>query len=293
MISSMTGYGRGEVSAEGITVAAEVRSVNNRFLEIQTRLPQSLALHENEVKELIRSKLSRGKVSLNVTLNNNNDGNIPLKINKTALRSYHKLLLEMKKSLKLKESIKLEHLLMFSEIFEPRDAEEENTIEWQIAQQAITKALEELAAMREKEGKELCNDLRLRIQWIEKVIDEVQTVNKQRIPQERLRLQERIKELLEDRSIIDEQRLEFELALLADKLDVTEECVRFRSHNKFFIELLENAEPAGRRMGFLLQEMNREANTIGAKVNDAAIQHKIVAVKEELEKIREQLQNIE
>jgi uncharacterized protein (TIGR00255 family) len=293
MISSMTGYGRGEVSAEGVTVAAEVRSVNSRFLEIQTRLPQSLTLHENEVKELIRSKLARGKVTVNITVEHNNGSEVPLKINKTALRSYHKLLSEMRRALKLKESVKLEHLLMFSDVFEPHDGDESNNVEWQIAQQAIAKALAELAVMRIKEGKELLNDLRQRIQWIGQTIDEVEILSKQRIPEERTRLQERIKQLLDDRSIIDEKRLEFELALLADKLDVTEECVRFRSHNKFFIESLDNEEAAGRRLGFLLQEMNREANTIGAKANEATIQHKIVSVKEELEKIREQLQNIE
>lgn len=289
----MTGYGRGEVSAEGITVAAEVRSVNNRFLEIQIRLPQSIGQRENEVKELVRSKLSRGKVTVNITVEHTNTDGVPLKINTTALRSYHTLLLEIRKALKLKESVKLEHLLMFSDVFEPLDTDESHDKEWQLTQQAVTKALDELAVMREKEGKELLNDLRTRIRWIEKTIEEIEMLSKQRIPDERTRLQERIKQLLEDRSIIDEKRLELELALLADKLDVTEECVRFKSHNKFFIESLENEEAAGRRLGFLLQEMNREANTIGAKANDAAIQHKAVAIKEELEKIREQLQNIE
>ena len=124
-------------------------------------------------------------------------------------------------------------------------------------------------------------------------VDEIETLSKQRIPEERKRLNERITQLLEDKSIVDLNRLELEIALLADKLDVTEECVRFRSHNKFFLQAMTHSEAAGRKLNFLVQEMNREANTIGSKTSDAEIAHLIVQIKEELEKIREQLQNIE
>lgn len=289
----MTGYGRSKVSAEGITALAEIRSVNSRFLELQTYIPSSLALREKEVKELIRSKITRGKITLTVTLEKDNGEIIPLRINQAALKAHYKVLSELKRTLKLREKIKLEHLLMFSNIIEPIERDISNDIEWRIAQQAIVDALDKLTSMRLNEGCELANDLRERLQVIAAAIDEIEKLSKQRILETRENLREKLNKLLEDRTIIDEKRLELELVLLADKLDITEECVRFRSHNKFFIESMDNNEASGRRLSFLLQEMLREANTIGAKANDASITHKVVNIKQELEKIREQLQNIE
>ena len=147
--------------------------------------------------------------------------------------------------------------------------------------------------MRAAEGAELMKDLKKRLKQIEDLLTKIERLAATRLPQELEKLQERLKELLTDTSVIDKGRLELEVALLADKLDVTEECVRFRSHNKFFLEGLAEKESAGRKLNFLVQEMNREANTIGSKANNAEIAHLIVLVKEELEKIREQLQNIE
>jgi uncharacterized protein (TIGR00255 family) len=147
--------------------------------------------------------------------------------------------------------------------------------------------------MRQNEGRELVKDLEPRIRRLNETVDRIEALSKERIPEERRRLNERITQLLEDKNIIDQNRLELEIALLADKLDVTEECVRFRSHNKFFLEALASEESAGRKLNFLVQEINREANTIGSKMNDAEIAHLVVQMKEQLEKIREQLQNIE
>ena len=147
--------------------------------------------------------------------------------------------------------------------------------------------------MRQREGIELMNDFIARLNRLKEIIDEVERIAKTLVPEERARLEERLNRLLSDKSVIDRGRLELELALFADKLDVTEECVRFRSHMKFFQEALGGEESAGRKLGFLVQEMNREANTIGAKASSAQIAHLVVVMKEELEKIREQLQNIE
>jgi uncharacterized protein (TIGR00255 family) len=159
--------------------------------------------------------------------------------------------------------------------------------------QALVKAVDSLKKMREKEGAELARDSKERIVKINKNIDAVEHLSKKRIPEERKRLTDRIAQLVEDKSVINNQRLELEIALLSEKLDVTEECVRFRSHNKFFLEALQSKESEGRKLNFLIQEMNREANTIGSKCNDVEIAHIVVGMKEELEKIREQLQNIE
>jgi uncharacterized protein (TIGR00255 family) len=175
---------------------------------------------------------------------------------------------------------------------EPGEVESADEQEWTVAEKALSKALDELKLMRQKEGTELRKDLELRLQSLEGKIDSIETLSRERIPEQRTRLKERIQQLLTS-GTVDENRLELEIALLADKLDVTEECVRFRSHNKFFLEALTSEESAGRKLNFLVQEMNREANTIGSKAADATIAQLIVEVKEELEKIREQLQNVE
>jgi uncharacterized protein (TIGR00255 family) len=194
---------------------------------------------------------------------------------------------------KLHERVKLEHLLTFSDVLEPVDEEETDETEWELMQESIRQALESLNAMRAQEGSELAADLEKRIRWMDETLNEVEKLSKERIPEERINLHERISELVEDKFVIDQNRLELEIALLVDKLDITEECVRYRSHNKYFLEALNKNEAAGRKLNFLVQEMNREANTIGSKSSDATIAHLIVGLKEELEKIREQLQNIE
>jgi uncharacterized protein (TIGR00255 family) len=199
----------------------------------------------------------------------------------------------LRKSLKIQGKIGLEHLLQFPDILEVDEFAQGDENEWTLARGAVTLALDQAARMRQEEGGELLKDFIQRITVIEKTLGEVETLAQQRIPEERAELQERVKALLTDPSIIDEKRLEMEFALLLDKLDVTEECVRFRSHNKFFLEALKNGESVGRKLNFLLQEMNREANTIGSKSNSSEIAHRVVAIKEDLEKIREQVQNIE
>ncbi|MCX6137703.1 MAG: YicC family protein [Ignavibacteriales bacterium] len=293
MIRSMTGYGRGEFSSGGTTAIVELRSVNSRYLELVSRVPRSLSLRENEMKELVRSRVIRGKITLNATVQGDADANISVRVNKDAVKAYKKLLNDVRKTAGLKEPVNLSHFLSFSDIFENDAKEEDDTTLWTVFEKALVAAIEQLQTMRANEGREIAKDMVKRIKGIESRLKEVETLAKQKVPEERARLQERIEALVSDKRIIDTQRLELEIALLADKLDVTEECVRFRSHNKFFLEALEREEGAGRKLNFLIQEMNREANTIGSKTNDAAIAHHVVAIKDEMEKIREQLQNFE
>jgi len=292
MIASMTGYGRGEATGDGVTVAVELRSVNSRFLEVATRLPRTLSLRENEIKELIRKKISRGKITMAVAVDRDSNGALPMKINVPAAKAYYKLLNQLKKSVKLNETVKLEHLLRFSEVIEQEDIQSTDELEWSVLQQALDKAVDALLAMRRNEGGELEKDFRVRIGLLEERLGAIETLSKEQVPKERARLRERITQLIENEKV-NEERLEVELALLADRLDVTEECVRFRSHNKFFLEALKQDEAAGRKLNFLIQEMNREANTIGSKSSAAEIAHLVVGIKEELERIREQLQNVE
>ena len=293
MVASMTGFGRAEVSKDGINISAEVRSVNSRYLDLTLRLPRSISQREKELKDIVRTFLNRGNLNITVKIAYDSNGAIPLKVNTAAAKSYFKLLNEIRKSVKIREQVKLEHLLTFSEVLEPVGEEETDEREWELVQETVRQALENLNTMRSQEGSELAKDLEKRIHRMEETLNEVEKLSKERIPEERKNLHERIAQLVEDKFVIDQNRLELEIALMVDKLDITEECVRYRSHNKFFLEALNKNEAAGRKLNFLVQEMNREANTIGSKSSDAAIAHMIIGLKEELEKIREQLQNIE
>jgi len=292
MVSSMTGFGRGEASGAGVTVAVEIRSVNNRFLDVATRLPRALSLRENDIKEIVRRKINRGKVTVVVSTERPTNGTIPIRVNVAAAKAYHRLLKDLRKAVKLKETVKMEHLLQFSDILEQDAAGDVDEQEWRLVEQALEEAVDELLQMRKDEGGELGKDLEQRINNLEHEIERADALSKAQIPAERERLRERTLQLVSNTEL-DEGRLEMELVLLADKLDITEECVRFRSHNKFFREALRSSDAAGRKLGFLVQEMNREANTIGSKSSSAEIAHLVVGIKEELEKIREQLQNVE
>lgn len=292
MLSSMTGYGRGEEARDGILAVAELRSVNNRFLEVSARLPRSLAARENEVKELIRKKINRGKINATISVERKDGKSVPLRIDPQAAKEVYKLLNQLRKTAGITEKVKLEHLLQFSEVIGQAEIADSDEAEWRVAEAAIDKAVDALEAMRRQEGRELGKDFQQRIVTLEGNVRKVEELSKAQIPVERERLRERIKQLLGQEQV-DEGRLEMELALMADRIDVTEECVRFKSHLKFFLKAVDDQDSAGRKLNFLLQELNREANTIGSKSASPDIAYLVVHMKEELEKIREQVQNIE
>jgi uncharacterized protein (TIGR00255 family) len=289
----MTGFGRAEVAKSGITATVEVRGVNSRYLDVTTRLPRLLSQREKDIKEIVRSCVNRGNLVVSVTLEEESDGGAPVSVNKTAAKAYVKLLNDLRKTTKIREKVRLEHVLKFSEVFEVSRDDQSDERQWAVVAEALRTSLDGFNVMRRNEGAELSKDLERRIRWMAGNVDTIEGLSKARIPEERKRLHERIMQLLGDKSIIDQNRLELEIALLADKLDVTEECVRFRSHVKFFLEAMAGADSAGRKLNFLVQEINREVNTIGSKTNDSEIAHLVVQMKEELEKVREQLQNIE
>lgn len=292
MMTSMTGYGHGEAVSGGIAVSVELRSVNGRYLEVVTRLPRQLALRENEMREHVRRKLLRGKITLTVSVERGANGSVPLKVDAASAKAYFRLLNDLRKAVRLKQNVRLEHLLQFSDIFEPRDLEDTGEKEWDAVQMALDRALDALLAMRKAEGEELRRDFDARLDALSGLVDRIEHLSKAQVPRERERLRERITQILEHEPV-DEGRLEMELAILAEKLDVTEECVRFRSHLTYFRQSMASPDAAGRKLNFLIQEMNREMNTMGSKSSDADIAHLVVQGKEELEKIREQLQNIE
>ncbi len=291
MISSMTGYGKGVAENSNYTVELEVKSVNSRFLDIYLKLPNALMNREYEIKEVIKGKVSRGKLSVILTLKNTGVSNGVPAIDKEKLKAYLAVLKEVKKLTKITEKIKLEHLLYNRELFLQNDKEYDEEV-FKLIKKALESALVQLKKMRQNEGKELAKDLKRRIGIIEKKVAVIQDESGKSVTEYFNKLKERMKALVEGVTSYSD-RLELELALIADKSEITEECVRLRSHLKFFLESMANDQEPGRKLNFLCQEMNREANTISAKTISTAITHNSVLVKEEIEKIREQIQNIE
>jgi uncharacterized protein (TIGR00255 family) len=292
MLVSMTGYGNGTATSAGITVQAEIRSVNNRFFEFSARLPKHLQPKEAEVKELVRRHAQRGKINLTVSVEREGTEQSRPALNLEAAKHYWKLLQELAEAVGSTAPIPLDTLLKFSDVLSLDETQGFDETEWNLVCEAVSASAAMLADMRTKEGRELTADLAARCASINASIDAVEVLTRDRVEITRTKLRERVRQLLES-DAVDEERLELEIVILADKLDITEELVRFRSHMKFFGEALDAPESEGRKLSFLLQELHREANTIAAKSNDATISQQVVAIKEELERIREQIQNIE
>lgn len=292
MLISMTGFGNATVSGDGMTVSVEIRSVNSRFYEFSARVPKHLQGRELDLKEMVRAQLKRGKVNLTVTVDKEDGAEMPLHVDIEAAKTYHRLLTQLRDAVGLTDAITLDSLLKFPDVFTAVEAEELPLEEWALIMAAVEQSVASLFDMRRKEGEELTRDLEERVQIMEDAVNSVEELSRGRAALERDRLTERLRNLLADEKI-DAARLDTEIALLADKMDITEELVRFRSHTKFFLEMLRSDASEGRKLSFLLQEMNREANTISSKSYDAEIAHLVVSVKEELERIREQIQNIE
>jgi len=287
----MTGFGKGSAGNDKISVEVEVKSVNSRYLDIALRLPSSLMLKEYELREFIKSKVSRGKLSVNIQLSSGNDeGDLPV-LDKEKLKNYLNILKDLKKAAKITEKIKLEHILNNKDLLEVKKAEYSDE-EFEYIKQALDAALVQLKQMKRNEGNELKKELLKRIQIIDERLTEIEKEFSNSVQEYFSKLKERMKLLVEDVSNYTE-RLEFELALIADRAEITEECVRLRSHLKFFAESVEKDDEPGRKLNFLCQEMNREANTISSKSISTIITHNSVLIKEEIEKIREQIQNIE
>ena len=289
----MTGFGRGESSSNGFLVTVEVKTLNSRYLDISVRMPQTIQHKELSLKEIVQEKLSRGKVSLNINIEKTRQKQTDIKLNSELVQGYSEILEQLRKTAGITEPIQLRDILQFNNVFESKKEDEhEVDIIWSSTTQALESALEHLNVMRKKEGAELKVDLINQIKGISSMLDTVVEMSDQKAPEIREKLHARIQKMVSDDSF-DPERMEMEVALLVDKMDINEEVIRLQSHLKFFIEALEADEPVGRRLNFLCQEINRELNTIGSKANDSKIAHHIVLGKEKLEQIREQVQNIE
>lgn len=293
MIISMTGYGKAEGDFEGKNYSIELRSVNNRFCEISLKYPRYLSSRDFQLKEIIKKKISRGKI--NASLNVKTDGDVGnlAKVNTDAAKYYYSMLDELKKATGIQEEIGLDQLLKFSDVLDSNDSEEVSEDEFKFLAGLLDKALDDVIAMKVKEGDHIREDMMKRVNFIGTETERLLKLSEKNKPEVKEKLVKKVDALLADKSLLDEKRLEMEMVLLSDKLDISEECTRLDSHVKYFNEYLDSDELAGRRLVFLVQEMNREINTIASKSMNAEISQSASVLKEELEKIREQLQNVE
>ncbi len=293
MIASMTGFGRGRAQNDTLALIVEIRSVNSRYCEISSRLPRQLAEYENAQQNQIKQSISRGRINISVQPETAGDLALPISIDPRQVRAYAHLVRAMAEEAQIDEPVSIAHLLTFPDLI---TTVEESLVPGDetraLLEQATAAAIDQLTAMRLQEGDALRKDLILRLNLIEERLRDVEARAPERIAEARTRMTERLQELFDDERI-DRERLEMEVALLSDRLDVTEECVRLASHLQMFRDAIESNEPVGRKLNFITQEINREVNTIGSKANDARVAHLAVEMKEELEKIREQVQNIE
>lgn len=291
-MKSMTGFAKSEINDHGIHAIVEIKSVNGRYLEPTIKLPRTLSSKEIEVRDMLRKALNRGSVFVNVQVEYaEGDAKIP-GINIGKAKAIHDMLKQLQQELQIDNQVHLNQVLSFSQHFIESEKDDIAEMQWNVVLEAMKQALIALDTARTNEGNELSADMLMRINMIEQSLGYVEERSKTRIPEERERLRQKLSILL-DNDEIEEHRLNQEIIILADKLDVSEESVRLRSHIKYFRELLNDAEPIGRKLNFLTQELNREINTIGSKANDADIARIVVGMKEELERIREQAQNIE
>ena len=286
----MTGYGKSRSSKNNISVEVEVKSINSRFFEVSLKLPAVLSQYDYELREFIKTKVQRGKISVIIHFKKNGIEN-GVSIDQEKLAAHLSLIRKVKKIAGIKEEIKLEHIIGNKELFSAQD-NDLTKAEFELIKNTLNKAFDKLLQMKKKEGAELSKDFLIRIETINKRVSEIEKEFKRNIDDYFAKLKERIKDLVENPEL-NEDRLNLELALIADRADITEECVRLQSHLKFFKESLKTEKEPGKKLNFLCQEMNRETNTISSKSVATSIIHTSVLIKEEIEKIREQLQNIE
>lgn len=294
MIKSMTGFGRCETVINGREITVEIRSVNHRYFEFSCRTPRGYGFLDDKLKAYVNSKVSRGKVDVFVSVSASDELPAEVTVNHQLVAGYIKAMQEISETYKIDNDVSVVALSRFSDIYTVHKAAEDEEEIISDVLSAVDIAIESFVKMRETEGERLKADILSRANIILSIVEEIEQRSPQTVKEYEQRLLERIKQTLADNDVsVDEQRVLTEVAIFADKVAVAEETVRLRSHFEQLKEFLEYYEPVGRKIDFIIQEMNREANTIGSKVQDAILAHKVVDIKSEIEKIREQVQNIE
>lgn len=291
MIKSMTGYGKANISKNLREYQVEVKSVNHRYLDVSVKMPRSLSYLEEEIKKAVSAKVTRGKVDVFITFNNNSLEGREIKINTEIARMYIKELRDLAESEGIVADIPVTEISKLPDVLTIQNNQDDETIKNELLE-VTNKAIENLVGMRQVEGEKIAQDLLARIQDIEEKVKKISSLSTGLIDEYVVKLNTRIKELLQNQEI-DEARLAQEVVIYADKCSIEEEVTRLNSHIYQFRELLNTNEAVGKKLDFMIQEMNRETNTIGSKANNLEITNEVINMKTQLENIREQVQNIE
>ena len=293
MLKSMTGYGKGERSNNDFKIKAELKSVNHRYLDITVKLPRYLIYLEESIKKLVKERLGRGKVDVFINLDFESLSSLEVKVDIPLAMSFKQALSDLKEQLQLDDSIRLGNILSIPDVIrtEKRDLDEASV--WETLKGALESALDQISSMREAEGLQLKLDMLAKLNVIEGIVEEVRSRSPRVVEEYKKKLNDRVQSLLEDPSVIDQDRLALEVAIYADKSSIDEELTRMNSHIGQFRAIVDEEGAVGRKLDFLIQEFNREVNTMGSKSGDSIIVNKVVELKSEIEKIREQVQNIE
>lgn len=293
MVRSMTGFGRGDASTAQGKIQIEIRTVNHRFFEISSRLPENLLIFEDRIRTEIAKKVKRGKVNLSLTYENPKKSNPKLVINKPLAKKYKDLLLDLRRSLSLNDQVNFSQIIAFPGVISIEDKPKDDAEIWPYIKSALGMAVGGLMKMREKEGKSLVADIIGREKIILKNITIIERRSKLALKEYRVHLLRKIKELSSGKINLDKGRIELEVALFAKSSDISEELTRIKAHLKSFEETITKQDEVGRKLDFISQELHREINTVGQKTSDYRIAQLAIAVKGEVEKIREQIQNVE
>ncbi len=292
VIKSMTGYGRAQKILNGRDILVEIRSVNHRYYEYSSRVPRAFNYVDEKLKALLKQGISRGKVEVNVTINNIEGRDTEIALNKGAAEGYVNALRSVSAELGLEDDLTLSKLIKLPDIFNIQKTPDNEEQVWDDVAAVAGEALDKFVSMRETEGEKLRNDVLEKSDLILKMVGQVEALSPKTVENYRGKLYQKLSELLESKDI-DQQRILTEAAIFAEKIAVDEETVRLRSHVSQLRDMLNSADPIGRKLDFIVQEMNREVNTIGSKAQDLNITKIVVDMKAEIEKIREQIQNIE
>ena len=293
MAISMTGFGRGEFKNDNYHFLVECKTINHKYCDINVRLPRKISFLEDKIRNYVKNFVKKGRVDLYIKLDLIGSEDVNLKFDDKLATQYVNILKEIKEKFDLQDDISVMNVAKFPEIVKCEEKEEDEDLYWSMLKEALDMSMEKLTQMRKEEGEKLAIDTIERCDILANLIDEIEKHSNTVVDEYREKLNSRISEILENPSIIDENRLAQEVAIFADKSSITEEIVRFRSHIEQLRKTVEKNDSIGRKIDFLIQEMNREVNTTGSKSSNINITNLVVEVKSELEKIREQIQNIE
>lgn len=288
----MTGYGRGEAVLHDRAITVELRAVNNRYLDCSVKIPRLYVFAEETIKGLVQKSVGRGKVDVFVTIDSSAADKVDVTLNRPVADGYYAALIQMRDTYGLRDDISVSLLSRFPDVFLVEKEQGDADVIAQDIAQVLEQALADFNAMRQREGEKLAEDVRAKAANIAALVEKVEARSPETVAEYREKLRQRMEEVLENTQI-DENRILTEAAIFADKVAVDEETVRLRSHLAQLEEMLEKGGAIGRKLDFLIQEFNREANTIGSKCSDVALSRVVVDIKGEIEKIREQVQNIE